>query len=87
MLLTITMKGTKTQELGYLLHKNPYRAQYFDLSFGKAYVFYTELTDIRTTAALLLELNPIDLVYEYGYNPCVQYRYERKVYKASGTCG
>ncbi len=23
----------------YLLHKNPYRAQSFDLSFGKAYVF------------------------------------------------
>ena len=61
MLLTITMKGTNTQELGYLLHKNPYRAQCFDLSFGKAYVFYTEVTDIRTTAALLLELNPIDL--------------------------
>ena len=61
MLLTITMKGTNTQELGYLLHKNPYRAQCFDLSFGKAYVFYTEVTDSRTTAALLLELNPIDL--------------------------
>lgn len=61
MLMTITMKGTKTQELGYLLHKNPYRAQYFDLSFGKAYVFYTEVTDSRTTAALLLDLNPIDL--------------------------
>ena len=61
MLMTITMKGTNTQELGYLLHKNPYRAQCFDLSFGKAYVFYTEVTDSRTTAALLLDLNPIDL--------------------------
>ena len=61
MLLTITMKGTNTQELGYLLHKNPYRAQCFDLSFGMAYVFYTEVTDSRTTVALLLKLNPIDL--------------------------
>lgn len=61
MLMTITIKGTKTQELGYLLHKNPYRAQCFDLSFGKAYVFYTEVTDSRTTAALLLDFNPIDL--------------------------
>lgn len=61
MLLTITMNGTNTQELGYLLHKNPYRAQSFDLSFGKAYVFYTEVTDSRTTAALLLDLDPIDL--------------------------
>lgn len=61
MLMTITMKGTNTQELGFLLHKNPYRAQCFDLSFGKAYVFYTQVTDTRTTAALLLDLNPIDL--------------------------
>lgn len=61
MLLTITMKGTNTQELGYLLHKNPYRAQSFELSFGMAYVFYTEVTNNRTTAALLLKLNPIDL--------------------------
>ncbi len=55
------MKGKNTRELGYLLHKNPSRAQCFDLSFGKAYVFYTEVTDERTTAALMLDLNPIDL--------------------------
>ncbi|MDD6490563.1 MAG: 3' terminal RNA ribose 2'-O-methyltransferase Hen1 [Clostridia bacterium] len=61
MLLTITMNGINTQELGYLLHKNPQRAQCFELNFGKAYVFYTEVSDDRTTAALLLELNPIDL--------------------------
>ncbi|MGN1458271.1 MAG: 3' terminal RNA ribose 2'-O-methyltransferase Hen1 [Acutalibacteraceae bacterium] len=61
MLLTITMNGTNTQELGYLLHKNPQRAQCFELNFGKAYVFYTEVSDSRTTAALLLKLNPIDL--------------------------
>ena len=61
MLLTITMKGKNTENLGYLLHKNPCRPQLFDLSFGKAYVFYTEVSDTRTTAALLLELNPIDL--------------------------
>ena len=61
MLLTITMNGKNTQELGYLLHKNPYRAQCFDLSLGKAYVFYTEVSDSRTTAALLFELDPIDL--------------------------
>lgn len=61
MLLTITYKGNNTQDLGYLLHKNPYRAQYFELGFGKAYVFYTEATDEITTAALLLDINPIDL--------------------------
>lgn len=61
MLLTITYTGKQTQDLGYLLHKNPYRAQSFDLGFGKAYVFYPEVSDERTTAALLLDINPIDL--------------------------
>ena len=61
MLLTITYEGNKTQDLGYLLHKNPFRAQSFELSFGKAYVFYPEVSDERTTAALLLDINPIDL--------------------------
>lgn len=61
MLLTITYEGQHTQELGFLLHKNPDRAQQFDLSFGKAYVFYPEVTNERTTAALLLDIDPIDL--------------------------
>ena len=61
MLLTITYTGTQTQNLGYLLHKNPYRAQSFDLSFGHANVFNPEVSDEKTTAALLLDINPIDL--------------------------
>ena len=61
MLLTITYEGTHTQELGYLLHKNPGRAQQFELSYGKAYVFYPEVSDERTTAALLLDIDPLDL--------------------------
>lgn len=46
---------------GIPLHKNPYRAQSFELSFGHAYVFYPMVTDEKTTAALLLDINPIDL--------------------------
>ena len=61
MLLTISLKGKNTQDLGYLLHKNPYRAQCFDLNFGKVYVFYPEVGDEKTTAALLLDINPVDL--------------------------
>ncbi|MCR4643998.1 MAG: 3' terminal RNA ribose 2'-O-methyltransferase Hen1 [Oscillospiraceae bacterium] len=61
MLLTITYEGENTQELGYLLHKNPERAQQFELSYGKAYVFYPEVSDTRTTAALLLDIDPLDL--------------------------
>lgn len=61
MLLTITYEGSSTQELGYLLHKNPERAQQFELSYGRAYVFYPEISDERTTAALLLDIDPLDL--------------------------
>lgn len=61
MLLTITYEGEHTQDLGYLLHKNPDRAQEFELNYGKAYVFYPEVSDGRTTAALLLDIDPIDL--------------------------
>ena len=61
MLLTITYKGKNTQELGFLLHKNPDRAQQFELAYGKAYVFYPEISDESTTAALLLDIDPLDL--------------------------
>ena len=61
MLLTITYRGENTSDLGYLLHKNPYRAQCFELSYGNAYVFYPEISSEKTTAALLLDMNPIDL--------------------------
>ena len=61
MLLTITYKGTATGDLGYLLHKNPSRPQEFTLNYGKAYVFYPEVTNESTTAALLLDIDPIDL--------------------------
>lgn len=61
MLMTITYKGKNTQELGYLLHKNPNATQGFDLSFGKAYVFYPEVSNKSTTAALLLDINSVDL--------------------------
>ena len=61
MLLTITYTGRNTPELGYLLYKNPSRPQVFELNHGRAYVFYPEVSDARTTAALLLDIDPIDL--------------------------
>ncbi len=48
--------------MGYLLHKNPKRLQSFDLSFGKAHVFYPEATNESCTAALLLDIDPVALV-------------------------
>lgn len=61
MLLTITYEGENTEDLGYLLYKNPNRSQNFSLNFGQAYVFYPEVSNEKTTVALLLDINPIDL--------------------------
>ena len=62
MLLTITTTHRPATDLGYLLHKNPTKLQTFELSFGKAHVFYPEATSERCTAALLLDVDPIGLV-------------------------
>lgn len=62
MLLTITTSHLPATDLGYLLHKNPRRPQAFELSFGRAHVFYPEATLERCTAALLLEVDPVGLV-------------------------
>ena len=62
MLLTITSTAMPATDLGYLLHKNPGRVHRFDLSFGKATVFYPEASEQRCTAALLLQVDPIGLV-------------------------
>jgi len=62
MLLTITTTRKPAPDLGFLLHKNPERCQSFMLPFGKAYVFYPEATDERCTAALLLDVDPVEMV-------------------------
>ena len=62
MLLTITNFRPPATDLGYLLHKNPNRVQSFELSFGKAHVFYPEASAERCTAALLLDVDPVGLV-------------------------
>lgn len=61
MLLTITNAQPPATDLGYLLHKNPARLQTFPLPFGQAHVFYPEATLERCTAALLVEVDPVDL--------------------------
>src|SRR2546427_504633 len=62
MLLTITNTKPPASDLGYLLHKNPARCQSFELAFGKAHVFYPEVSSDRCTAALLLDVDPVGLV-------------------------
>ena len=62
MLLTLTTTHHPATDLGYLLRKNPARPQSFELTFGKARVFYPEATPERCTAALLVEIDPVALV-------------------------
>jgi 3' terminal RNA ribose 2'-O-methyltransferase Hen1 len=64
MLLTITTTHVPATDLGYLLHKNPAKAQLFPLSFGQAHVFYPQATAEACTAALLLDVDPVALVRE-----------------------
>ena len=62
MLLTLSTTHVPATDLGFLLHKNPERAQSVDVSAGRAHVFYPEATAERCTVALLLEVDPIALV-------------------------
>ena len=62
MLLLLTNARGPATDLGYLLHKNPANVHPFSLPFGEAHVFYPEATVERCTAALLLSINPVELV-------------------------
>ncbi len=62
MLVTLSTTHRPATDLGFLLHKNPARAQSTSVSTGVAHVFYPDADDERCTAALLLEVDPIALV-------------------------
>jgi 3' terminal RNA ribose 2'-O-methyltransferase Hen1 len=62
MLLSITTTHRPATDLGYLLHKHPDRFQSFDLSFGKAHIYYPELGAERCTACLLLDVDAVGMV-------------------------
>jgi len=69
MLLRITTTYRPATDLGFLLHKHPDRFQSFDLSFGRAHVFYPEATADRCSACLLLDIDPLRMVRGRGSNP------------------
>jgi 3' terminal RNA ribose 2'-O-methyltransferase Hen1 len=62
MLFTITTTHQPATDLGYLLHKNPAHVHSFSLSFGRAHIFYPEARPDKCTAALLLDIDPVELV-------------------------
>ena len=65
MILQITTTHQPATDLGYLLGKHPERFQTKELSFGKAHVFFPTANAHTCTAALLLDLNSIDLARQY----------------------
>ena len=62
MLLTITNEQAEAVDLSFLLHKHPDREQSFTTSYGRARVFYPEVSEQRCTVALVMEVDPIGLV-------------------------
>ena len=62
MVLTISTTHQPATDLGYLLHKNPDRAQSFELSFGRVHLVYSEVGEERCSAAILLDVDPVALV-------------------------
>ncbi|MFO0806585.1 MAG: 3' terminal RNA ribose 2'-O-methyltransferase Hen1 [Gemmataceae bacterium] len=67
MLLTISTDHRPASDLGFLLHKHPDRFQSFELSFGKAHVYYPEVGADRCTACLMLDVDAVGMVR--GKNP------------------
>ena len=80
MLLTITTRHQPASDLSYLLHKHPDRCQAFDLSFGRAHVFYPEVGEESCSACLLLDVDPVGIVRGKGGEkggPLAQYVNDR----------
>lgn len=61
MLVSISCTGANSADLGFLLHKHPDRVRSVDVGGGRAHVFYPEASDERTTATLLVEIDPVRL--------------------------
>ncbi|WP_196888668.1 3' terminal RNA ribose 2'-O-methyltransferase Hen1 [Aureivirga sp. CE67] len=62
MLLTITAKDENAEEISYLFHKHPDKFQTSEITVGKTHVFYPEVSKEQTTIALMLDIDPIEMV-------------------------
>lgn len=60
--MTVSTTHRPASDLGFLLHKHPDRVQCFDVAAGVAHVMYPEVGEDRCTAALVLEVDPVELV-------------------------
>jgi 3' terminal RNA ribose 2'-O-methyltransferase Hen1 len=89
--MTITTTHEPATDLGFLLHKNPGRHHSVELSFGRAHVFYTEASAERCTVAVIVEVDPVDLVRHHrgptgGESSLGQYVNDRPYAASSHLC-
>ncbi|RZA27031.1 MAG: 3' terminal RNA ribose 2'-O-methyltransferase Hen1 [Proteobacteria bacterium] len=66
MFLSISTQHHPASDLGFLFHKHPDRVHKLDLPFGKATVYFSELSAERSTAILQVEVDSIGLVRGWG---------------------
>lgn len=66
MLLTLTTTHRPATDLGFLLMKHPDNVHSVELPFGRATLFYPEAGEERCTAALTVEVDPVELVRGKG---------------------
>lgn len=66
MYLSVATTHFPASDLGFLLHKHPDRVHETEVGFGRAYILYPEASERRCEAALILDIDPIDLVRGRG---------------------
>ncbi|HEX8258415.1 MAG TPA: 3' terminal RNA ribose 2'-O-methyltransferase Hen1 [Allosphingosinicella sp.] len=75
MLLTLTTTHRPATDLGYVLMKHPDNLHVVELPFGRATIFYPEAGEERCTAALTVEVDPVELVRGKGGGAGLQDQY------------
>lgn len=75
MLLTLTTTYRPATDLGFLLMKHPDNVHETQLPFGRATLFYPEAGEDRCTAALTVEVDPVELVRAKGRSRAIEEQY------------
>jgi 3' terminal RNA ribose 2'-O-methyltransferase Hen1 len=75
MLLTLTTTHRPATDLGFLLMKNPDNVHETELPFGRGTLFFPEAGEERCTAALTVEVDPVELVRGRGRSPAIEEQY------------
>lgn len=83
MLLSISTTHRPATDLGFLLLKNPDNLNSFELSFGKAHVFFPEANEEKCTACLLLDVDSVTLVRGKGHQDGIEQYVNDRPYVAS----